>query len=168
MIRENGVRDLVEVEFDPATGTTGVAAAATRGSMRRARRTVTVNRAESPLTWLRARGLLDARRFEAGERLRADYEVAGLGPSVTMRWDGIRVDGGRGGGDATIAHVAAKRRFDAAVDAVGGGLNDILWRVVCAGERLPAAERALGWPSRAGRLVLDIALGRLADHYRLP
>jgi hypothetical protein len=40
--------------------------------------------------------------------------------------------------------------------------------VVCAGEGLPIAERALGWPARAGRLVLGIALDRLADHYRLP
>jgi hypothetical protein len=38
--------------------------------------------------------------------------------------------------------------------------------VVCAGEGLPVAERALGWPARAGRLV-GIALDRLADHYRL-
>ena len=33
---------------------------------------------------------------------------------------------------------------------------------------LPAAEKALGWPARAGRLVLTLALDRLADHYRLP
>ena len=50
-------------------------------------RSVTVNIAESPLSWLRARNLVDARQFEAGERLRADYEMASLGPSVTMRWD---------------------------------------------------------------------------------
>ena len=50
-------------------------------------RTVSVNTAESPLSWLRARKLIDARQFEAGERLRADYERASVGPSVTMRWD---------------------------------------------------------------------------------
>ncbi|MBC7986107.1 MAG: hypothetical protein H7X93_05475, partial [Sphingomonadaceae bacterium] len=44
----------------------------------------------------------------------------------------------------------------------------ILWRVVCAGEGLREAEGALGWPSRAGKVVLAIALDRLADHYRLP
>lgn len=130
-------------------------------------RSVTVNLAESPLGWLRARGLVDARQFEAGERLRGDYEVASLRPSVTMRWT-VRVDGGRGDGlDPTMAQVAAKARFHAAVDAAGPGLSDILWRVVCAGEALPVAEKALGWPARAGRLVLTLALDRVAGHYRL-
>jgi hypothetical protein len=40
--------------------------------------------------------------------------------------------------------------------------------VICAGEALPVAEKGLGWPARAGRLVLTLALDRLADHYRLP
>jgi len=130
-------------------------------------RSVTVNVAESPLGWLRARGLVDARQFEAGERLRGDYETAALGPRVTMRW-AARVDGGGEGLDPATAHLAAKHRFDAAVAAVGPGLADVLWRVVCAGEGLPVAERALGWPARAGRVVLTLALDRLAAHYRLP
>jgi hypothetical protein len=130
-------------------------------------RSVTVNVAESPLGWLRARGLVDARQFEAGERLRGDYETAALGPRVTMRW-AARVDGGTGGLDPTTAQIAAKRRFDAALAAAGKGLADVAWRVICAGEGLPAAEKALGWPARAGRLVLTLALDRLADHYRLP
>lgn len=130
-------------------------------------RSVTVNVAESPLGWLRARGMVSARQFEAGERLRADYERASLAPSVTMRW-AARVDGGGADGDPAAAQIAARRRFDAAVAAVGRGLNDIVWRVICAGEALPAAEKALGWPTRSGRLVLTLALDRLADHYRLP
>ena len=143
-------------------------AARLRGRAARAR-TVTVNRAESPLGWLAARGLVDARQIEAGERLRRDYEIAQLAPRVTMQWDGVRVDGGGGDdGDPAHAHLAAKRRFDAAIAAAGSGLSDILWRVICAGEAIPAAERALGWPGRAGRLVLGLALDRLADHYRLP
>jgi len=50
------------------------------------KRSVTVNLAESPLSWLHARGHLDDRLFDAGERLRADYERAQMSPSVTMRW----------------------------------------------------------------------------------
>ncbi len=131
-------------------------------------RTVTVNLRESPLAWLAARGLMTARQLEAGERLRADYERAQLSPSVTMRWDVARVDGGRAELDPTTAQIAAKQRFHAAVKAVGPGLADVLWRVVCAGEGLPAAEKSLGWPARAGRVVLGLALDRLASHYGLP
>ncbi len=130
-------------------------------------RSVTVNLVESPLGWLRSRGMVDARQFEAGERLRRDYETASLAPRVTMRW-AARVDGGRGDGlDPTLAGISAKRRFDAAIAAAGPGLADILWRVICAGESMPVAEKALGWPSRSGRLVLTFALDRLAGHYGL-
>jgi hypothetical protein len=135
------------------------------------RRSVTVNLAESPLSWLRARGHVSARQFEAGERLRADYETAALGPRVTMRWDPAPAAKGRQGPpealDPTLAQIAAKRRFDAAIGAAGSGLSDVLWRVVCAGEGLAVAEKALGWPSRAGKLVLGLALDRIADHYGL-
>lgn len=128
-------------------------------------RRVVVNLRESPLGWLRSRGLVTARQHEAGERLRADWERAQLTPGVTMRWT-PRVDGGGGDGpDPTTAQIAAKRRFDAAVAAAGPGLADILWRVVCAGEGVPAAEKALGWPVRAGRVVLTLALDRVAAHY---
>jgi len=136
-----------------------------REGVARGGRSVTVNRAESPLTWLRSRGLIDARHYAAGERLRAAYETASIAPSVTMRWT-PRVDGGgQDALDPTSAQIAAKRRFDAAIAAAGPGLADILWRVVCAGEGLPAAERALSWPARAGRVVLTLALDRLATHY---
>ncbi|MBA3880191.1 MAG: hypothetical protein C0500_10805 [Sphingobium sp.] len=140
-------------------------------SARRAR-SVTVNLAESPLAWLRSRGMVDARQFEAGERLRADYETAQLGPRVTMRWEATPVARGRRAADApfdpTLAQIAAKHRFDEAIAAAGPGLSDILWRVVCACEGLPIAEKALGWPVRSGKLVLGLALDRLASHYRLP
>ena len=138
----------------------------------KAARSVTVNLAESPLGWLKARGLVDGRQFAAGETLRGDWELASLGPSVTMRWDAAPPAGrvARAAPDhaeATMVQLAARQRFDAAVAAVGQGLTDILWRVVCAGEGMRDAEQALGWPVRAGRVVLTIALDRLADHYRL-
>ena len=55
------------------------------GPARRGKRSATVNLAESPLTWLHARGHLSHRQFAAGERLRADWETAQLAPSITMR-----------------------------------------------------------------------------------
>ena len=137
----------------------------------RAARSVTVNLAESPLGWLFVRGHLTRRQFDAGETLREDWELASLGPAVTMRWDAPPP--GRAARAApdheapTMMQLAAKRRFDHAVAAVGGGLADILWRVVCAGEGMRESEQALGWPARAGRVVLTLALDRLADHYRL-
>ena len=135
---------------------------------RKRRRSVTVNVAESPLGWLHAHGHLDERLFDAGERLRADYERAQLGANVTMRWDPVRVKGGGESGLApTERQIAAKQRFDGALDQAGRGLRDVLWRVVCAGETLPVAEKALQWPARSGKLVLRLALDRVADFYRI-
>ncbi len=142
-----------------------------RGAPRSRRvRSVTVNLAEAPLGWLKARGLVTQRQFDAGEKLREEWERAQLAPSITMRWDASAVSAGhRNAARADIgdAQVAARLRFDAAVAAVGPGLADILWRIVCAGEGMRDAEQALGWPARAGRLVLCLALDRLADHYRM-
>jgi len=131
------------------------------------RRSVTVNLAESPLTWLHAHGHLDDRLFDAGERLRADWERAQLGAAVTMRWEPVRIRGGGGALHPTERQIAARQRFDGAIAAAGKGLADVLWRVVCAGETLPHAEKALSWPSRSGKLVLKLALDRVADFYRL-
>jgi hypothetical protein len=134
-------------------------------------RSVTINMAESPLGWLFARGHVNRRQFDAGERLRADWECAQLAPRVTMAWDAAPVSGTRGGSasqpDLSGAQIDARRRFDAAIASAGPGLADILWRIVCAGEGMRDAETALGWPARAGKLVLALALDRIADFYRV-
>ena len=135
-------------------------------------RSVTVNLAESPLSWLRARGHVTARHYDAGEALRRDYELSQLAPRVTMQWDappaGKTARGVPEGLSPGEAQIAAKDRFAAAIAALGPGLEDIAWRVLCAGEGLKSAEGGLGWPARSGKLVLTLALDRLADHYRLP
>ena len=129
------------------------------------RRQVTVNLAESPLAWLARRGLVSAVQFDASERLRHDFMMAGQAPRVTMRWDPAPVSGSGEAGDPTLTQLSAKQRFEAAVTAVGPGLSDVVWRVICMGEGLETAERALGWPARAGKLVLKLALDRLVSHY---
>lgn len=141
------------------------------GVKKRPARSVTVNMVESPLGWLRARGHISERQYDAGEQLLLDWERSQLAPSVTMRWDPAPVSHGRGGRRSDLqpaeSQLRARERFDAAVASAGPGLSDILWRVVCAGEGMRDAETALGWPARAGKVVLTLALDRVADYYRL-
>jgi hypothetical protein len=130
---------------------------------------VMVHIGESPIAWLYVRGHLTERHYLAGDLLRQDWEKAGLGARVTMRWDVTPRGGKTAGrpGDPTLMQLSARDRFDGAIRAAGPGLADILWRVVCAGEGLGAAEKALGWPNRAGKLVLTLALDRVASWYRV-
>lgn len=141
------------------------------GNPVRPARSVRVNLAESPLGWLKARGQISDRQYRAGTQLREDWERAQLGPRVTMQWGAPPIGKTRRAAhehpDPTMTQIAAKQRFGEAVDAAGPGLSDILWRVVCAGEGMRGAEAALGWPARAGKLVLSLALDRVADYYRL-
>ena len=159
--RENG-RLLIERSIDGEA----------RGSKQnRPVRSVTVNVAESPLGWLFSRGLISTAQYDAGERLRADWERAQLAPRVTMAWDSGPIARSRGGSspalDPSSSQLDAKRRFDAALAEAGPGMADILWRIVCSGEGMRDAETALGWPARAGRLVLTLALDRVALFYRI-
>ncbi|MEO9468828.1 DUF6456 domain-containing protein [Parasphingorhabdus sp.] len=135
-------------------------------------RSVTVNLAESPLGWLHARGHLSDRQLDGGEKLRSDWDRANLEPSITMSWNLTPMSGGKRSAsdhlNQTEARLAAKQRFDDAIFCLGKDLSDIAWRVICAGEGVPVAEKSLGWPARSGKIVLRIALDRLADHYRLP
>jgi hypothetical protein len=168
MTRHAGQRILQEREI--TDGVVREAGARPAAKNVRRVRTVTVNLAESPLGWLFAHGHLSERQYAAGERLRAEWERSCLGPRVTMAWDGAPTSKGQGapaGLDLSMSQLDAKRRFDEAVASAGTGLADILWRVVCAGEGMRDAERALGWPTRAGKLVLTFALDRIADHYRM-
>lgn len=149
----------------------GGAPIAAGAGRRRPGRSVTINLAESPLAWLRARSMISQRQLEAGEKLRRDWEQAGFGPKVTMDWDKPARDRAARRAPPPLhpsdRQAAARRRFELAMKGVGTGLTDLLWRLVCAGEGMGEAESALGWPPRTGRVVLAIALDRLADHYRI-
>lgn len=135
-------------------------------------RTVTINLSESPLSWLHARGHLTNRQMLAGETLRGDYESAALGPHITMMWENIprsrRKRCAPTALNRTERVIQAKQRFDSALIALGPDLSDIAWRVICVGESVPIAEREMSWPVRSGKLVLKIALDRLAAFYRIP
>ncbi len=135
-----------------------------------------VNLAESPLGWLRKRKgpdgqpLISEAEYEAGEKLREDYTLAQLSPRVTADWSGMPIQRKtRRAAPETLALneavIAAKTRVEAALQAVGPGLADALIESCCLLNGLEQAEKNMGWPQRSGKVVLQIALGRLADHY---
>lgn len=134
-----------------------------------------VDHAESPLSRLarrRDRGgrtYLSPARVTAGERLRADFTLARMMPTVTSNWSTGRVEGGVGGGlaDLTDRAIAARARVEAALTAVGSDLGGVLIDVCCFLKGLETVESERRWPVRSAKVVLDIALGRLCDHYGL-
>lgn len=135
--------------------------------------------ADSPLRWLRCRKdrngrpLIDNAQYEAGERLRADYGFAQLGPRVTADWSyrARRARAGRGAtasaADVATAILDAKARVMDALTAVGPEISGVLVDICCDRKGLEEAEKEQGWPQRAGKVVLQIALTRLARHYGL-
>lgn len=138
---------------------------------------IKVNLGESPLGWLSKRKDTQGRPFlsetevDAGERLRADFERAQLGPSVTQDWRRFLTAGKAKKTRAQIdnapdegAEFARKRVMDA-LDTLGPGLADAALRTCCFLEGLEAVEQAMDWSARSGKIVLKIALQRLSDHY---
>jgi Domain of unknown function (DUF6456) len=136
---------------------------------------VTVDEAESPLAWLaRRRGrdgrvLIEPQQFQAGERLRADFTCANLMPRTTSNWESPIATGRRGAGDgaavATDAMIAARQCVHRALDAVGPEFAGLLLDVCCFLKRLEDIERERTWPQRSAKVVLQLALDRLARHY---
>ena len=137
---------------------------------------VLVNDSESPLAWLARRKGRDGRtmighnQFIAGEKLRADFTRAHLAPRVTSSWSGIARGRNCGSGDAgtmTDVVVAARQRMQLALDACGPELSGVLLDVCCFLRGLEDVERERGWPARSAKVVLQLALDRLARHYGL-
>jgi hypothetical protein len=128
-------------------------------------RAVAVNMGESPLARLKSRGHIDAVQFAAGEKLRRDYTLAQLAPRLGVDLSRPVVSGGRGGEHLSDIAMAARQRFSRALAAAGPGLSDLAFDVCCDLKTLEGAEAARGWSKRSGRVVLMLALDRLADHY---
>jgi hypothetical protein len=131
---------------------------------------VAENDAESPLGWLKSRGAISDAQFEAGERLRRDYTIARLEPRMCIDLTAPVVLGSGGAANAAVmpdAVLAAKQRFAKAMSAVGPGLSDLLFDMCCALRGLESIEQDKRWPRRSGKVVLGLALDRLATHYGL-
>ncbi|SER20494.1 hypothetical protein SAMN05216548_11327 [Faunimonas pinastri] len=140
--------------------------------------TVTVDRDESPVATLARRKDRDGSPFlspaavQAGERLRSDFERGQMRPSVTASWSptpkASRRSGDAGGvGDLTDAALAARIRFQRALDAIDPGFVDIAVDVCCFLKGLEAVEKDGEMPARSAKVVLRMALDALARHYGL-
>jgi len=133
------------------------------------------NLGESPVAWLARRKDASGRPWltpaevAAGERLRADGEIALSGPSLTMRWDALPRSGG--GSSARVEPgdraLSASARVEAALSACGPRLRALVERVCIHGTSLQLAEQDLSLRRRQGKTVLKQGLQALADHYRI-
>ncbi|MQT12338.1 DNA replication protein [Rhizobiales bacterium Sp-1] len=137
---------------------------------------VSVDLAESPLGWLSrrpgpdGRPWIDAAQLAAAERLRLDFTKGGLTPRITQTWEAtgsrMRRTGVRGGlGDLGDMAMEARARMNAALEAVGPELSGVLVDVCCFLKGLEAVERERRWPPRSSKVILALALDRLAAHY---
>ena len=137
------------------------------------RQAVTVNLAESPLAQLMrlktqggARFLTEA-EFEAGERLRADFTRGQILPRLGANWEASISTGRRAGPgtELTDGAIAARRKVEDAIRAVGPELSGVLVDVCCFLKGLGQVELERSWPARSAKLLLKSALGSLARHY---
>lgn len=133
-----------------------------------------INEAESPLLWLARRkgrdglALIAPHQLQAGERLRADFTAGQLTPRVTSNWDAPLGPGrrtGMAGMNMSDFVITARQKVNAAMDAVGVEFAGLLLDVCCFLKRLEDVERERSWPPRSAKVVLQLALDRLATHY---
>lgn len=135
--------------------------------------TVRLASSESPVQALARRRdkagqpFLSAEMVRAAERLREDFEVAHVAAGGATNWDHVltgAVDGGRGAADGS-SRMDARARVEAAFAALGPGLSEVVYRTCCLLDGLEETERRMSWSARSGKIVLRIALQRLALHY---
>ncbi len=139
---------------------------------------VQANVAESPLLWLyrqrdaQGERFLSGAEFAAGEKFRRDYASSAMGRMAASNWNAVRqgsaakrsaaADGGMMTGS-----LDARRRVMQALSALGPVLDRVVFSMLVREEGISALERGHRWPKRSGKIVLKIALTRLAHHYGL-
>lgn len=139
---------------------------------------VDVNLAQSPLMRLYRRRdgqgahMINKVHLAAGERLRSDYARSGMGQVSMSDWTGLpmgaKTRGAHAGLNPTEVAMDARKRVMDALGAVGPILDRLLFAILIREENLSAQEKAHHWPVRSGRIMLQLALTRLAIHYGLP
>lgn len=129
---------------------------------------------ECPLTRLYSRkdkngvSWIDHNEYQAGERLRSDFEKAQLSPKISANWSASFQGKSRSLGDANdISDFAldAKIRLEKSIAALGPELSGVALDVCCFLKGLESVEKEKGWPPRSAKLLLKTALSILVRHY---
>ena len=138
---------------------------------------VTLNAATGPLVWLRQRRdkdgapLISDAQFKAGQRFASELQrgalVPGLGNSFAGLGIKVDVSTGHENGSEQITDsvIQARRSVEDATKFLGKDLAAVAVDVCLMEQKLADVERKHGWPVRSAKVVLTIALERLAFHY---
>ena len=134
-----------------------------------------LNTNESPLLRLVTRKTktggtyISLEEFQAGERLRKDFERGQLQPKISASLQGSIGSTGKSGssgvGDITDFAIDARKRVAQAVERLGPELSGVTLDICCFLKGLEIIERERQWPPRSAKLMLKTALALLARHY---
>ncbi|MEM7464715.1 MAG: DUF6456 domain-containing protein [Pseudomonadota bacterium] len=135
------------------------------------------NEGESPLRRLYLRKdrkgntWIDDDQYSAGERLRRDFEIAQLQPSITANWSDLGTSAARSGSgkQAELSDFAldSRKRVEAAIAVLEGELAGLALDICCFLKGFEQVERERRWPPRSAKLMLRTALSCLVVHYGL-
>lgn len=138
-------------------------------------RPVVKNMNESPLLRLFTRKTktgetyLSAEEFQAGERLRKDFERGQLQPKISASLQGSIGNAKNaqacGGSDISDFAIDARKRVNRAINKLGPELSGVTLDICCFLKGLEIVERERRWPPRSAKLMLKTALSLLAKHY---
>lgn len=134
-----------------------------------------VNPDESPLSRLSRRNTktgkpyIDEAEFNAGERLRRDFEIAQLQPRITANYAYSAGSSGKGGkfqaAELSDFAIDARNRIEKAMNTLDRNLAGVALDVCCFLKGLETVERERHWPPRSAKLMLKTGLSILAVHY---
>ena len=110
---------------------------------------------------------------QAAQRLGEDFIAGQMMPRVTANWDraalGALPDGAKHpsglGVEMSDRTASAQERVRRALDDAGPEFAGVLIDLCCLEIGIEAVEAKRGWPRRSAKVVLNLALDRLARHY---
>ncbi|MGI9351979.1 MAG: DUF6456 domain-containing protein [Rhizobiaceae bacterium] len=109
-------------------------------------------------------------QFQAGEKLRQDFERGQLQPKVSAAFDRAVGSSGSRSGAASAIEISdfaldARNRVKNAIEFLGPELSGVALDICCFLKGFELVEREREWPPRSAKLMLRTALSQLAIHY---